>query len=99
MAKEDVVAAGLKAIQDAEVEAITGQLGVAFDAGVAEGSPVTGFTQADIDAAVKAKADEDQVKFDELMVKEQAEEALVEKIKALLFPQPVEPPVEPQPAA
>jgi hypothetical protein len=66
MAKEDVVAVGLKAIQDGEVQVYTDALGGAYDGGFADGVasvPVapSGFTQGDIDAAVQAKVDADAV--------------------------------------
>lgn len=58
MAKADVVAAQLQAIQSAEVQALTAGLGACYDQGMADagGQPGT-FTQADIDKAVKAATD------------------------------------------
>ncbi len=54
--KDDAVAAGLAAVQAGETQVLTDQLGAIFDKGEAIGTG-PGFTQADIDAAVKAAVD------------------------------------------
>lgn len=55
MAKTDVVSAGIAAIQSAETQALSDQLGIAYDAGATDQKASDGtFTQADIDAAVTA---------------------------------------------
>lgn len=95
--KEDVVAAGVKAVQDAEVQALSDQLGIAYDAGKADGG---GLSQADVDAAVaaqqaadaqvladaQAKADADlaaaKQALADMTAKEQLEEAAVADVKA-----------------
>lgn len=61
MARADVQAAGVVAIQAADAQAISDQLGVAYDAGAADqkGSDGT-FKQSDIDAAVAAAQAVDQ---------------------------------------
>ncbi len=56
MAKTDVIAAAVAAIQSGEAQVLNDQLGSVFDSGLAS-APVGsggGFTQADIDAAVAA---------------------------------------------
>lgn len=62
MAKADVVAAGVAAIQQGEIQVYTDQLGGAYDMGFSDGqvgaSPGS-FTQADIDAAVQSAKDAD----------------------------------------
>ena len=53
MAKQDVVSAGVAAIQAADAQALTDQLGIAYDAGATDQKASDGsFTQADIDKAV-----------------------------------------------
>jgi hypothetical protein len=65
MAKEDVVAAGLVALQEAQAEAVKGSLAEFYDKVVADQPPVSGgLSQADLEAAVadalaKAKAESD----------------------------------------
>lgn len=65
MAKADVVAAGLAAIQSGVTQVYSDQLGLAYDGGFKDGVasvPVStggGFQQSDIDAAVKAAKDAD----------------------------------------
>lgn len=59
MAKSDVVSAGVAAIQSAESQALSDQLGIAYDAGVSDQKGIDGsapgqFTQNDIDNAVAA---------------------------------------------
>lgn len=55
MAKQDVIAAGVAAIQTAEAQAISDQLGIAYDAGCTDQKASDGtFKQSDIDAAVAA---------------------------------------------
>ncbi len=56
--RDDVVAAGVAAVQAGEVAVLSAELGKAFDSGEAIGTG-PGFTQADIDAAVQAKVDAD----------------------------------------
>ena len=53
MAKADVVAAAVAAVQQGETQVLTDQFGSVFDQAEAQGNG-TGFTQADIDAAVSA---------------------------------------------
>lgn len=53
MAKEDVVAAGVLAVQAAEEQALKDQLGIAYDAGALDQKAADGtLSQADLDAAV-----------------------------------------------
>lgn len=65
MAKADVVATGLTAIQSGVTQVYSDQLGLAYDGGFTDGVasvPVGtggGFQQSDIDAAVKAQVDAD----------------------------------------
>ena len=55
MGKADSVAAQVAAVQAGELAVLQAGLGACFDDGVASVPPTTvGFTQADIDAAVKA---------------------------------------------
>lgn len=56
MAKADVVAAAVAAVQSGEAQVLSDQFGSVFDQAEAQGSG-PGFTQADIDAAVKAASD------------------------------------------
>lgn len=96
MAKEDVVAAGLAAIQSGVAGVVSDELGKAFESGKAEGSPGGDpskvFSQADLDAAVQVKADADaavlaqkQADLDALATKEGIEFELLGKLKALLL--------------
>lgn len=58
MAKQDVVTAGVSAIQSGEVQVYTDQLGIAYDAGAIDQKASDGtLTQGDLDAAVKAATD------------------------------------------
>lgn len=58
MAKQDVVAAGVAAIQSGEVQVYSDQLGIAYDVGASDQKASDGtFQQSDIDAAVKAAVD------------------------------------------
>lgn len=54
--RDDVVAAGVAAVQAGQVAVLSDELGKAFDSGEAIGTG-PGFTQADIDAAVLAAVD------------------------------------------
>ncbi|MGZ6468426.1 MAG: hypothetical protein ACXWQJ_14095 [Bdellovibrionota bacterium] len=55
MTKEEIVQAGVAAIQSAQVQAISDQLGIAVDSAIASVPPSAGgFSQADIDTAVAA---------------------------------------------
>jgi hypothetical protein len=97
MAKVDVVSAQLTAIQTGETQVLTAALGACYDAGEAAGTG-PGFTQADIDAAVKAATDplnaavaSAQSALTDMTTKEQLEETAVaalqktiDAIKALL---------------
>lgn len=56
--RDDVVAAGVAAVQAGEVAVLSSELGKSFDSGEAIGTG-PGFTQADIDAAVLAAKDAD----------------------------------------
>lgn len=58
--RDDVVAAGVAAVQAGEIAVLSAELGKAFDSGEAIGTG-PGFTQADIDAAVKLAQDADAV--------------------------------------
>lgn len=97
MARADVQAAGLAAIQAADAQAISDNLGVAYDAGATDQKASDGtFTQADIDAAVAAQAASDnaaivaaqaaqanlQASLDALSAKEAPEAALLQQISA-----------------
>lgn len=61
MAKADVVAAQLQAVQSAEAQAVSDGLSACYDQGVADQLAAGGgsgqFSQSDIDAAVKAAVD------------------------------------------
>lgn len=58
MARADVITAGVAAIQTAEIQALSDQLGLAYDSGISDQKAVDGstgtFTQNDIDNAVAA---------------------------------------------
>ncbi len=56
--KQDVVDAGVAAVQAAEVAALKEQLGLAYDSGVSDAQG-GGLSQADVDAAVQAVKDAD----------------------------------------
>lgn len=56
MAKADVVAAAVSAVQAGQLQVLNDQFGSVFDQAEAQGTG-PGFTQADIDAAVKAASD------------------------------------------
>ncbi len=58
MSKVDLVAAGLAAVQAGEVQVLSDQLGLMYDAAAQEQKASDGtLTQADLDAAVKAATD------------------------------------------
>lgn len=101
MAKEDVVQSIVQEIEAGEHQAKVDGVGKGYDQGFQDGvasvpsggDPLKIFTQADLDAAVQAKADADaaadvQLKadFDALVAKEQIEAEKIDKMKALLFP-------------
>ncbi len=102
MAKEDIVQAGVGAIQSGVVQVYSDELGKAYDGGFQDGVasvPVSegGFSQEQLDQAVAdgvaaQKAADDladaQLKadFDALVSKEAVEAELIGKLKALLFP-------------
>lgn len=58
MAKADVVAAAVAAVQAGQTQVLSDQFSSVFDQAEAQGTG-PGFTQADIDAAVKVKVDAD----------------------------------------
>jgi len=65
--KQDVIDAGVAAVQEAEKAALAEQLGVAYDAGMADAPKPEGggLSQADVDAAVAAqKAIDDKAMAD-----------------------------------
>lgn len=87
MAKEDSVAQGIAALQQAQADA----LGKCFDDGLASAPQGGGFSQADIDSAVAAakaadQADEDTLRaqLTDALAKEATAEDKLNQIKALL---------------
>lgn len=92
MAKADVVAAGVVSVQAAEAQGLSDGLGAFYDQVVAN-VPVSGFTQADIDAAVLAKGVSDQAAADALSAQvsalqadDDAKSKIIAGIQALLNP-------------
>lgn len=92
MAKADVVAAAVLAVQNGEAQVLNDQFSSVFDQGEASGNG-PGFTQADIDAAVAAKGVQDQAAVDALSAQVSALQAdddsktkIIAGIQALLSP-------------
>lgn len=77
MAKEDVVAAGVKAIQDGEVQVLTDTLGSVFDQGLASapvggGDPTKIFSQEELDQKVAEVLAADELLDQEALAAAQA---------------------------
>lgn len=85
MAKQDVISAGVIAIQAAEAQALSDQLGLAYDAGAVDQKASDGtLTQADLDAAVSAaKAVDAQAMSDAKAASDAALADLQAKLDAL----------------
>ncbi len=89
MAKQDVVAAQKAAVVAGQDAALDAGLGACYDAGAASGGG--GFSQSDIDAAVKAAVDPlnvqiaaVQASLDSEVVKDQGDVALAASLQAKL---------------
>lgn len=76
MAKEDVVAAGVVAVQAADAQALVDQLGIAYDAGALDQKASDGtLSQGDVDAAVSAALASAKVESDAVLAADQAVDA------------------------
>ncbi len=76
MAKEDVVAAGVAAVQAADAQALSDQLGIAYDAGALDQKASDGtLSQGDLDAAVSAALATAKVESDAVLAAAQAVDA------------------------
>ena len=91
--RADVISQGVAAIQASETQALSDQLGAAYDAGLASAPPSGGLSQADVDAAIAAQklADDSalsdiKAQLAALAAKEGVEASVIAAIQAILNP-------------